>query len=64
LELSAPEIQLLSAAEVAMDPSSPQLKLVLLMGFVMGVLVYLAGLLVRDPFKRADQTLELVETLN
>ena len=54
----------MSAAELAMDPSSPQLKLVLLMGFVMGVLVYLAGLLVRDPFKRADQTLELVETLN
>ena len=47
-----------------MDPSSPQLKLVLLMGFVMGVLVYLAGLLVRDPFKGADQTLELVETLS
>ena len=64
LELSAPEIQLLSAAEAAVDPSSPRPKLVLLMGFVMGVLVYLAGLLVRDPFKRADQTLELVETLS
>ena len=64
LELSAPEIQLLSAAEAAVDPSSPRPKLVLLMGFVMWVLVYLAGLLVRDPFKRADQTLELVETLS
>ena len=47
-----------------MDPSSPQLKLVLLMGFVMGVLVFLVGLLVIDPFKRADQTHELVETLS
>jgi hypothetical protein len=34
------------------------------MGFVMGVLVYLVGLLVRDAFKRVDQTLELVETLS
>jgi hypothetical protein len=64
LEISAPEIQLLSVAEVAVDPSSPRPKLVLLMGFVMGVLVYLVGLLVRDAFKRADQTLELVETLS
>ena len=60
LELSPPEITLLSAAEVSIDPSRPQPKLLLLMGFFLGMISYLFTIMIRDPF--ANQALSELET--
>ena len=62
LELSPPEITLLSAAEVSIDPSRPQPKLLLLMGFFLGMISYLFTIMIRDPFAFANQALSELET--
>ena len=61
-ELSPPEITSLSAAEVSLEPSSPQPRLLLLMGFCLGMLSYLFARMIRDPFVSANQVLEVLET--
>ena len=61
LALSPPEITLLSAAEVSVDPSSPQPKLLLLMGFFLGMIGYLFARMIRDPFEFANQALAILE---
>ena len=61
-ELSLPEITLLSAAEVSLEPSSPQPRLLLLMGFCLGILSYLFARMSRDPFASVNQVLGVLET--